>query len=181
MKKTAVLIFLILPLLSLKAQLREGDNLLGASIGLWTTGNTPVFGVSFESNVAGYESGAIGIGGLFRFRGFSENYNNGDSRSYNFTSLGFQTNYNFNKISDGKFVPYLGLTLGYNNVSNTYTNVNHNGVIVQQQSNTYNSGVWVWGQVGARYFFSNKVAGNVRLGIGNNDFYPLELGVDFKL
>jgi hypothetical protein len=47
--------------------------------------------------------------------------------------------------------------------------------------NSYTSGAWLWGQAGLRYFFSNNVAGAVRLGLGNQDFYALELGVDFKL
>jgi hypothetical protein len=180
MKKLILIILLLMPVLPANSQVKEGDNLLGFSIGLWTKGNMPVLGVSFESHIAGYESGTLGIGGLFRYHGYSENYNNGDSRNYNFSSFGFQTNFNFNNIGDGKFVPYLGLTLGYNNVINSYTNINRNGVIIQQD-NSYNSGVWIWGQLGARYFFSSKVAGTLRVGIGNNDFYPLELGVDFKL
>lgn len=180
MKKLIIIVLMFYSMLPAYSQVKERDNLLGGSIGLWSAGNEPVFGVSFESFVAEFESGTIGIGGLFRYHGYSENYNNGDSRTYNFSSLGFQSNYNFNKIGDGKFVPYLGLTLGYNNVSNTYTNVNRNGAIVQQ-GNSYNSGTWIWGQVGARYFFSSKVAGSFRVGIGNNDFYPLELGLDIKL
>jgi len=177
MKKIIFLILMLLPIVSVHSQVSEGDSFLGGSIGLWTKGNTPVFGVSFESEIEGTESGTFGIGGLFRYHGYNEVYNNGSSVSYNFSSLGFQGNYNFTKIGTGKFAPYIGLTLGYNNVSNTYTNRN-NSVI---DSDTYNSGVWIWGQLGARYFFSSNVAGTIRVGIGNNDFYPLEIGVDFKL
>lgn len=177
MKKLIIAIMMLIPFLTSQSQVKQGDNFLGASIGLWTKGNTPVLGASFESMVAGSQTGTIGIGGLFRYRGYNEVYNNGNSRDYNFSSLGFQANYNFTSIGSGEFVPYLGLTLGYNNISNTYSNRN-NGVI---DNDSYNSGVWVWGQLGARYFFSSKVAGTFRLGIGNDDFYPLELGVDFKL
>ena len=177
MKKLFVIMFLIIPMFAVHAQLKKGDNLLGGSIGFWTKGNTPVLGVSFESELGGSSTGSFGIGGLFRYRGYDEAYNNGNSRTYNFSSLGFQTNYNFTSIGTGEFVPYVGLTLGYNNVSNTY--VNKNGGVVGVES--YNSGVWVWGQLGARYFFSSNIAGNIRVGVGNNDFFPLELGVDFKL
>ncbi len=177
MKKLMVILFLAFPLFTLHSQLKTGDNMLGGSLGFWTKGNTPVLGVSFESEIGGSTSGTFGIGGVFRYRGYDEVYNNGNSRNYNFSSLGFQANYNFTNIGTGEFVPYLGLTLGYNNVSNTYTN--KNGGVVGVES--YDSGVWLWGQLGARYFFSNRVAGNIRVGIGNDDFYPLELGVDFKL
>ena len=178
MKKLIIMIFILfVNVVSINSQVKKGDNFLGASIGLWTKGNTPVLGASFESHVAGSDNGTIGIGGLFRYHGYNEVYSNGASRDYNFSSLGFQANYNFTTIANGEFVPYIGLTLGYNNVSQSY--VNRNNEIVA--NDPYSSGVWIWGQLGARYFFSSKVAGTVRVGIGNNDFYPLELGVDFKL
>ncbi|HMS33713.1 MAG TPA: hypothetical protein PKC91_06465 [Ignavibacteria bacterium] len=177
MRTLMIIILLSLPLMNAQSQMKKGDSFLGASIGLWTKGNTPVIGASFESEVAGSESGTFGIGGLFRYHGYNENFNNGTNRDYNFSSLGFQANYNFTSIGTGEFVPYLGITLGYNNVSSTYVNRNNTVVV----NDTYSSGVWVWGQLGARYFFSSKVAGTFRVGIGNNDFYPLELGVDFKL
>ncbi|HMQ68797.1 MAG TPA: hypothetical protein PKA90_07485 [Ignavibacteria bacterium] len=177
MKKLIIIIMLSFPLLTVHSQIKQGDSFLGGSIGLWTKGNTPVLGASFESHISGTTTGTIGIGGLFRYHGFNETYNNGSYRDYNFSSLGFQANYNFTSIGTGEFVPYLGLTLGYNNVSSTY--VKNNNVAIDNDS--YTSGVWVWGQLGARYFFSPKVAGNLRVGIGNNDFYPLEIGIDFKL
>ncbi|MBK7253430.1 MAG: hypothetical protein IPI04_05810 [Ignavibacteria bacterium] len=42
------------------------------------------------------------------------------------------------------------------------------------------SGLWTWGQAGARYFFSPTVAGVARFGFGNYKFDALELGVDFQ-
>ena len=177
MKKLIVILLLIIPVCTVHSQLKTGDNMLGGSIGLWTKGNTPVLGVSFESQVGGSATGTFGVGGLFRYHGYDEIYNNGSSRNYNFSSIGLQGNYNFTSIGTGEFVPYLGLVLGYNNVSNTYNNRNN----VAAGTESYNSGVWIWGQLGARYFFNSKVAGNIRVGVGNNDFYPLEIGVDFKL
>lgn len=162
------------------SQLKEKDNLLGGSIGFWAKGNVPTFGVNFESNVVQAGSGTVGLGGIFRYYSYVNNYGNGDSRRYSFTSLGFQGNYNFNRIGDGKFVPYFGLVIGYNSVSSTYTDVNKNGTVTYTDV-AYTSGAWLWAQLGLRYFFSPGVAGTVRLGLGNNDFNALELGVDFKL
>jgi hypothetical protein len=164
---------------SSSSQLHERDNLLGGSIGFWGKGKVPMFGVNFESNVSQAGIGTLGVGGIFRFYSFTDHYGNGDSRRYSFTSFGAQLNYNFNQIGDGKFVPYLGLVAGYNSVSNTYTDVTRNAVYVTDVS--YTSGAWLWGQLGMRYFFSPNVAGGIRLGLGNNDFNTVELGVDFKL
>lgn len=161
------------------SQLKEKDNLLGGSVGFWAKGEVPMFGVNFESNVTQAGIGTIGVGGIFRYYTYRFNYNNGDSRRYSFSSLGFQANYNFNQIGNGSFVPFFGLVAGYNYVNNTYTDVTRNGVY--QTDVSYNSGAWIWGQTGFRYFFSPAVAGTVRLGLGNNDFNTLELGVDFKL
>ena len=161
------------------SQLKEKDNLLGGSIGFWAKGSVPMFGVNFESNIVQAGSGTIGIGGIFRYYAYTNLYGNGDSRKYTFTSFGFQCNYNFNQIGDGKFVPYLGAVIGYNSVNNTYTDFTKHGVYITDI--TYTSGAWIWGQAGLRYFFSPGVAGTVRVGFGNNDFNTLELGVDFKL
>ncbi|MCI0449750.1 MAG: hypothetical protein L0Y79_08200 [Chlorobi bacterium] len=161
------------------SQLKEGDNLLGGSLGFWPKGEVPMFGVNFESNVTQAGIGTVGLGGIFRYYSYSFHYGNGDSRRYSFSSLGFQANYNFNQISDGKFVPYFGLVIGYNYVSSTYTDVSRNAVYITDIS--YSSGAWLWGQAGMRYFFSPRVAGTVRIGFGNHDFNTLELGVDFKL
>jgi len=161
------------------SQLKEKENLLGGSLGFWAKGNVPMIGINFESNVVQEGIGTIGIGGMFRFYSYTYSYSNGDSRKYSFSSFGAQFNYNFNQIGDGKFVPYAGIVLGYNNVNNTYTDVTKHGVYITDEA--YSSGAWLWAQFGMRYFFSHNVAGTVRLGVGNNDFNTLELGVDFKL
>ena len=176
--KTILTLLLIASAVSF-GQLKEKDNLLGGSLGFWAKGNVPMFGVNFESNVVQAGVGTVGIGGIFRYYTFTNTYGNGDSRRYSFSSLGAQFNYNFNQIGDGSFVPYVGLVAGYNYVNNTYTDVTRNAVYVTDV--TYSSGAWIWGQLGMRYFFSPKVAGTVRLGLGNNDFNTLELGMDFKL
>jgi|SRR4030095_16910335 len=161
------------------AQLKENDNLLGGSLGFWAKGEVPIFGANFESQITQAGVGTLGLGGLFRYYNYSFVYGNGDSRRYSFSSFGFQTNYNFNQIGDGKFVPFLGVVIGYNYVNSTYTDVSRNAVYITDV--TYSSGAWAWGQLGMRYFFNPSVAGSVRIGVGNHDFNTLELGLDFKL
>lgn len=161
------------------SQLKEKDNLLGGSIGFWAKGEVPMFGLNFESQLTQAGIGTISLGGIFRYYSYSYNYSNGDSRKYSFSSFGIQSNYNFNQIGEGKFIPFFGLVLGYNYVNTTYTDFTKRGVYISDV--TYKSGAWLWGQGGFRYFFSPNVAGSVRIGFGNNDFNTLELGVDFKL
>lgn len=180
--KTLLKSFIVLALLFSSvsySQLKEKDNLLGGSLGFWAKGEVPMFGVNFESQISQAGIGTIGLGGIFRYYTYSFVYPNNDSRRYSFSSVGFQTNYNFNQIGDGKFVPYLGIVIGYNYVNTTYTDFTRNGVYVSDI--TYKSGAWLWGQAGFRYFFSPSVGGSVRVGFGNNDFNTLELGMDFKL
>lgn len=177
--------FLIIPLLILmispytNAQLKERDNLLGASLGFWGKGEVPIFGVNFESQITQAGIGTIGIGGLFRYYSLTNTFGNGDSWKYTFTSLGFQANYNFNQIGDGKFVPFIGLVAGYNSVSATYTDIRRSGIYYTNAG--YSSAAWLWAQLGLRYFFSDRVAGSLRVGAGNNEFNTLEIGIDFKL
>jgi hypothetical protein len=177
--KLFILIALLFVSASSYSQLKEKDNLLGGSLGFWAKGEVPMFGVNFESNITQAGVGTVGLGGIFRYYSYRFNYGNGDSRRYSFTSFGFQTNYNFNQIGNGTFVPFIGAVLGYNYVNSTYTDVSRNAVYVSDVS--YSSGAWIWGQTGFRYFFSPSTAGTVRIGFGNNDFNTLELGVDFKL
>lgn len=180
MKTTlGVLVLFFVISASVQSQLREGDNHLGGSLGFWAKGEVPMFGVNFESHISQAGIGTVGLGGIFRHYSYNFAYNNGDSRRYSFSSIGFQTNYNFNQIGNGRFVPFLGAVIGYNYVNSRYTDVRGSGVYVSDVS--YQSGAWLWGQAGFRYFFSPAVAGSVRVGFGNNDFNTLELGLDFRL
>lgn len=162
---------------SLKSQLKDGDHLLGPSLGFWTTPNVPTFGLNYEAQLTQLgDVATLSLGGVFRYTSFRSNYNASDYSNDSYVTLGLQSNLNFNQIGDGKFVPFVGLVLGYNNINNSY--VTRNGVVYTA---TYSSGLWAWGQVGMRYFFSPRVAGALRIGAGNFNFNVVELGVDFKL
>ncbi len=177
MKKIIFIVALLFGInLSLFAQLKEGDGMLGPSLGLWTAPQSPTFGLNYEYQMAQLgDVSTISLGGVFRYSTFRDNptpnyYN------YNYLTLGLQSNLNFNTIANGRFVPFVGLVLGYNYVnSNYYTN---DGTVY---SAGYTSGLWLWGQFGMRYFFSQRVAGSLRFGAGNFNFNVLELGIDFKL
>jgi hypothetical protein len=159
------------------SQLKEGDHLLGPSLGFWAKPNAPTLGLNYEYQISQLgEAGTISIGGVFRYTSYNYYYPHDDYYDYNYTTLGFQSNLNFNRIGDGKFVPFVGLVLGYNYINSTYHN--KSGTFYDA---SYSSGAWLWAQLGMRYFFSQKVAGAVRLGLGNFNFNVIEIGVDFKL
>lgn len=160
-------IFTILLLIIIAAtsysQLKERDNLMGGTLGFWARNTSPTFGFNYENQVTQAGIGTIGLGALLLYSSYP------DDRLERFSNIfvGGQANYNFNQIASGKFVPFLGLVLGFFSSS-------PNG------NSLKSSGLWVWGQAGMRYFFSPSVAGVVRFGLGNYDFNALELGVDFK-
>lgn len=177
-KKFCVIALILASSISLTySQLKEGDHLLGPTIGFWSKPGVPTFGLNYEYQISQLgEAGTISIGGVLRYTTFRESYPYNDYYDYNYVTWGFQSNLNFNRIGDGKFVPFVGLVLGYNSINNTY--INKSGRVYVA---SYNSGFWLWGQGGLRYFFSPKVAGVVRIGAGNFNFNVIELGVDFKL
>ncbi len=144
-------------------QLKEGDNLLGGTLGFWAKNQSPTFGLNYENQVTQAGIVSIGLGALLRFSNYP------DDRLERFSNLflGGQANFNFNQISPGKFVPFLGVVLGFYSSS-------PNGNSLKQ------NGLWAWGQGGMRYFFSPSVAGVARFGFGTFNFNALELGVDFK-
>lgn len=156
------------------SQLKEHDNLLGPSLGFWPSSNVPTFGANFESQLTQAGVGTISLGGVFRYTTWRYNYPINPYYDYNYYTFGVQSNYHFNQIGDGRFVPFVGLVLGYNSisVSNTYPP----GTVA-----SYNSGFWIWGQFGMRYFFTPRVAGALRFGLGNFNFNTIELGLDFKI
>jgi hypothetical protein len=174
-KLTFILITLLITLSPIFSQLKVHDNLLGPSLGFWPSGSVPTFGANYENQLTQAGIGTISLGGVFRYTTFRNNFPDNDYYDYNYYTFGLQSNYNFNQIGDGKFVPFAGLVLGYNSVS--YNRVTHSGIVYNV---SYNSGFWIWAQFGARYFFSTNIAGSLRFGLGNFNFNTIELGVDFK-
>lgn len=163
--KTSIysIIFLMCLTAASFGQLKEGDNLMGGTLGFWAKNQTPTFGFNYENQITQAGVVSIGLGALLRYSSFP------DDRLERFSNLflGGQANFNFNQIASGKFVPFLGVVLGFYSSS-------PNGNSLKQ------NGLWAWGQGGMRYFFSPAVAGVVRFGLGTFNFNALELGVDFK-
>jgi hypothetical protein len=161
---------------ALQAQLKEKDHLLGPSLGLFPQRSALTLGFNYEYQLVQEGIGTISLGGIFRYTSFRDDYPFDAYFDNTYVTFGVQSNYNFNQIGDGKFVPFAGLVLGYNTVSFKF--ISKHGYIYTQN---IDSGFWLWVQGGMRYFFSPTVAGAVRIGLGNFNFNVFEIGVDFKL
>ena len=162
MNRIILIAALLICTVSLAAgQMKEGDNLMGGTIGLWPSNSSATLGFNYENQVVTAGITTLGVGGLLRYSSVSKN----ESKSYSNVFIGGQGNFNFNQISDGKFVPFAGVVLG---------------VYASNPNSSKQNGFWSWAQAGLRYFFSPTVAGVVRFGLGNYDFNSLEVGADFK-
>ncbi len=127
------------------------------------------WGVPFYIGIDHYVSQDITIGGEFSYRNYNEHYKN---YYYDHSIMGFSgnANYHFNRVLNipSDWDIYAGLNLGFYvwNSPDSYVG-NHN------------SGLGLGGQVGARYFLSNKVGLNLEFG-GGNAFGGGKFGITVK-
>jgi outer membrane immunogenic protein len=107
----------------------------------------------------------VGIEGSYR------SYNYAFSEKVSIIGIGVNGNYHFNRVLEipSKWDLYAGLGLGYYiwNFNNT------------QIQGYGNSGIGLGGQVGGRYFFSDKFAINLELG-GASSTSGAKIGITYK-
>jgi len=179
--KKAILLLTITALVSgiSYSQLKSANHIIGGSIGFSSYNSNAILGANYEYQLPQANTGLFAVGGVTRYWSFGEKLaeNQGEIAYTNF-AIGGQLNYNFNLIGSGKLVPFVGVVLGYNNVSTKYTSFNGKDLIGYDQ--TYKSGLFMWGQGGMRYFVNKKFAAAVRLGLGNFDLSTVEFGLDYR-
>jgi hypothetical protein len=146
---------------------------VGAVIGVGGVGSASAsFGARFEHAIKPLPElggGMLGIQAAFDYYSWSSNFV-GYNWSYKYIPIGVTANYHF-KLDEPKIDPFVGLGLGYNVVSCSFTG----------STNTdcgYSSGIYFIGRAGARYFFSPKMAVYGDVGAGGA---TLNLGVMLKL
>lgn len=154
------------------AQYRDGNNYLGASIGLSFLGSAPQFGVNFEHAINVQDFGMVGIGGVFRYWGYSETYFDG-KWSYTNVLIGAQGNYHF-KVGNEKLDPYAGIVLAYDAGSVSWSGPN------SIYSSPSSGGLWAALQGGIRYMISPQWSLTARVGFGSLSYGALEVGADYK-
>lgn len=141
----------------------KGANYVNAGIGLASYQKGTPFGISYEHGFTDAISGGVFV-----------NY-----ATYNYTNLNFKANflyggirasYHFAKllnISNDKFDPYAGVSLGYYHVS--YSDL--------PDVAPYSSEVFFGAHIGARYMFSPGIGVYAEAGYG---MAALNVGVAFK-
>ncbi len=156
------------------AQFREGNNYLGASIGLSFLGSAPQFGINYEHAINVQDFGMVGIGGVFRYWGYSETYFDG-KWSYSNVLIGAQGNYHF-KVGNDKLDPYAGIVLAYDAGSVSWSGPNS----IYSYSSPTSGGLWAALQGGIRYMISPQWSLTARVGFGSLSYGALEVGADYQ-
>ena len=170
---TAVVLFLAIPFVAFGQYFEAGKSYVGPSIGLSFLGSTPEFGVNYEYGMK-MEFGTVGIGGLFRYWGYSEDYYFGKWKYTNIL-IGAQGNYHLKMDAGSKLDPWVGLILGYDASS-----VSYDGPSGYNYSSPTSGGLVLNAQGGARYWISPTMALRASLGYGSMSYGALDIGIDFK-
>ena len=135
---------------SAQGSLGKGNEQFNAGVGFSTWGVPVYLGVDFGVHQD------VTIGPVVSYRNYSERFNS-NRYSHSIFTLGFNGNYHFNTLIDldPEWDLYAGLTLGY------YIWSSPNDYIGAQAS-----ALGLQGQIGGRYFFSDKFGVNVEFGGG---------------
>ena len=166
MKKQILLFALLLSAGAIFAQgpLAKGQSQINLGVGFSSWG-VPVY-LGFDHGV----SSDVSLGLEMSYRGYDDDW---DHYKYHHSIIGFagNANYHFNRVlsipSPWDF--YAGINVGF------YSWRSPDGY-----HGTHTSGLGLGGQVGGRYYFSNKVGLNLEFG-GGNSFSGGKIGLTFKL
>lgn len=172
-----VILISVLPIVAF-ATWEEGGNYLGPTLGLSFLGSTPQFGANFEHAIETESMGTIGIGGVFRYWSYSEDFGGfygSDVGKWKYSNLliGVQGNYHFT-FDNENLDPWVGLTLAYDVGSVSWDGVDEGGF-----NDPSVGGLWLAAGAGMRYFVSPNMAIVGRLNFGSLSYSALDLGVDF--
>lgn len=155
------------------AQFENQKNYLGPHIGLSGVGSALTFGLDYErgiTNPGDFGPGIIGIGGLFDYYHYSEDYGLYGSGGWTYIDIGVSGMYHF-VLDNKKLDPFLGLVLGYEVATWSW-----NGGYLSGYSPSA-GGFTLGGSAGIRYFLNDNWALQARVGFG---FYIFAVGVDYK-
>ena len=161
------------------SQFEIDKHIAGPSIGFSFLGSTVQYGLNHEygislNNLGIDEVGKLGIGGVFRYWDYTEEFT--DVKT-NYTNIlfGIQTNYHFYMAND-KVDPWAGVIVAYNFGSADHT-IKTVGFKVNKDSH---DGFWIGVHAGARYWISSKIGLNIKIGFGIRSYGSLDLGFDYK-
>lgn len=158
---------------SVNAQYTPEKHYAGPSIGLSFLGSSFQFGGNYEYGINIENFGIIGIGGILRYWGYSENFTGG-KWSYTNILIGAQGNYHFTIKNNEQLDPYAGIVLAYDGGSVSYSGPGKN------YPTPSHGGLWIGAQGGIRYWFNPDLALTARVGFGTLSYGALEIGLDIK-
>jgi len=165
MKNYILSTFLLLSISSFaQSPMAKGQSQINFGVGLSNWGIPVYVGLDYGVHKD------ITLGGELSFRSYNDNYRN---RRYNHNIIGISGNLNYHFNSVLKIPPtwdfYAGINLGFYhwNSANDYPG-------------SFNSGIGIGGQIGGRYYFTNKLGVNLEFG-GGNAFSGGKLGISIKL
>lgn len=166
MKRTLSVLILLMTLVVAKAQnpLVPGKTQLNLGVGLSEWG-VPVY-IGIDHGL----SPVFTIGGELSYRSYNENWKN-ISYHHNITGISGNLNYHFNQLLKipKAFDLYAGANIGFYMWSSP-----------DAYDGSHSSGLDIGGQIGGRYYFTNKVGINFEAG-GGNAFSGGKLGLTIKL
>ena len=165
MKKQFLLFALLISATVIFAQpISKGQSQLNLGVGFSSWG-VPVY-LGFDHGV----SNDFTLGLEVSYRGYDDDWKHD---KYHHSIIGFSgnANYHFNRVLN---IPspwdfYAGLNVGFYSLNSPK---DYNG--------SHTSGLGLGGQIGGRYYFSNKVGINLEFG-GGNAFGGGKIGLTFKL
>ncbi len=171
--KKFILLFILIFSVNVFAQFQNYKHTVGPSIGFSFLGSTIQLGINHEYGIALTDYGNLGIGGVFRYWSYSEEFP-AIKWSYSNILLGCQINYHF-FLKNSDFDPWAGVILAYDfrssNEEIILQNVNYN--------KADDGGFWVGAQAGARYWLNKQMALCVRIGFGTLSYSALDIGFDY--
>ncbi len=180
MKKLSLLVIAIFSVSLMQAQtpFKKGDKVVNIGLGLGTYGivglSIPPISASFDYGVKDElfdAKSSLSVGAYASYYGSKSSYNGGAyGWKYSNILLGGRAAVHYDFVE--KLDTYGGLMLGYNIASSSYY-----GEGQHIDSGSYGGFIYS-GFLGARYYFTESIAGFLELGYGLS---ALEVGVAFKL
>jgi hypothetical protein len=197
-----ILLLLVAPAFSQTApadndgSFHQGTNVISGGVGIggvysyWSAGysETPNFVLTYENGTfPKVGPGYISLGGLVSYKGISYNYiDPGTGYSYsqkwNYWIIGLRSAYHYNFFSSQKCDPYLGLMLGYYDLSYKFASndpyYGHPGdPYYYASTESYASYLGISAYLGFRYYITTNVGLWAELGYG---YTTLAAGVQCK-
>jgi len=178
MKKSLVLFIAVALFSSLSfAQFKSSQASFGATIGFGGGGlsGEGAVPIGLEYNFYEYNKN-VQVGGYFGFAGTTEELNFGTSKGkWTYTNIIIAAQGNYHFFPGEKFDPFVGVTLGYNVASATWEWDPKPANAIDPTVTA--GGVVYSGQAGFNYWFSPKLAGQVRIG-----YFPyLGVGITYNM